>query len=135
MIRRVIIIDGYTDEPAGLGVPPYINTYPRLVAGSIWFANKSINVIYFTIDLIRENIEKFMKIAKTCDVVVVIAGTEVPGKYLGGKPITVSELERLMMLLDEKIRVLIGPAARFGIGLGGGTIALSVIPSSSFMKL
>ena len=126
MIRRVIIIDGYTDEPAGLGVPPYINTYPRLVAGSIWFANKCINVIYFTIDLIRENIEKFMKIAKTCDVVVVIAGTEVPGKYLGGKPITVSELERLMMLLDEKIRVLIGPAARFGIGLGGGTIALSV---------
>lgn len=126
MIKRVVIIDGYTDEPAGLGVPPYINTYPRLIAGSIWYADRSIDIRYFTIDMVRKNIREFMKIAMVSDVVVVIAGAEVPGRYLGGRPITINELERLMMLLDEKIRVLIGPAARFGIGLGGGSIALPI---------
>lgn len=27
------ILDCYTDEPAGLGVPPYLGTYPRYIAG------------------------------------------------------------------------------------------------------
>ena len=31
----VTILDCYTDEPAGLGVPPYLGTYPRYVFGKI----------------------------------------------------------------------------------------------------
>ena len=42
-----IILDCYTDEPAGLGVPPYLGTYPRYIAG--YFGN----VNYITIDDLR----------------------------------------------------------------------------------
>ena len=31
----VTIVDGYVDEPAHFGVPPYISTYPRYVAGAL----------------------------------------------------------------------------------------------------
>jgi len=42
------ILDCYTDEPAGLGVPPYLGTYPRYIAG---YLNEDIN--YLTIDDLR----------------------------------------------------------------------------------
>ena len=42
------IIDCYTDEPAGLGVPPYLGTYPRYIAG---YLNEEAN--YLTIDDLR----------------------------------------------------------------------------------
>ncbi|NVM52960.1 MAG: radical SAM protein [Candidatus Helarchaeota archaeon] len=45
------ILDCYTDEPAGLGVPPYIGTYPRYIAGAILESKKS--VFYLTIDDLR----------------------------------------------------------------------------------
>ena len=31
----VTIVDGYVDEPAHFGVPPYISTYPRYTAGGL----------------------------------------------------------------------------------------------------
>jgi|TARA_Y100000310_G_scaffold284075_1_gene306606 radical SAM superfamily enzyme with C-terminal helix-hairpin-helix motif len=42
------ILDCYTDEPAGLGVPPYLGTYPRYIAG---YLNEDVN--YLTIDDLR----------------------------------------------------------------------------------
>lgn len=45
------ILDCYTDEPAGLGVPPYIGTYPRYIAGAILKTKNE--VIYLTIDDLR----------------------------------------------------------------------------------
>ena len=33
MTSETVIIDGYVDEPACLGVPPYISPYIRTVAG------------------------------------------------------------------------------------------------------
>ena len=33
MATNNIVLDCYTDEPAGLGVPPYLGTYPRYIAG------------------------------------------------------------------------------------------------------
>ena len=42
------ILDCYTDEPAGLGVPPYLGTYPRYIAGYLDEAIK-----YLTIDDLR----------------------------------------------------------------------------------
>jgi len=42
------ILDCYTDEPAGLGVPPYLGTYPRYIAG---YLNEDVN--YITIDDFR----------------------------------------------------------------------------------
>ena len=41
------ILDCYTDEPAGLGVPPYLGTYPRYLAGYL------DDPVYLTIDDLR----------------------------------------------------------------------------------
>lgn len=126
MISRIVIIDGYTDEPSGLGVPPYIGVYPRLVAGTVWFIDKSIDIKYYTIDYVRGNIDSVLEKIRESDIVVFIAGSEVPGRYIGGKPIEFSEIEYLTYLTRDKKRILIGPAARFGFGMGGGSAAVSV---------
>ncbi|MEM1643356.1 MAG: radical SAM protein, partial [Desulfurococcaceae archaeon] len=125
-VRRVIVLDGYTDEPAGLGVPPFINVYPRLVAGGIWLADSSIEVRYFTIDSIRWDMESFINEAMLSDLIVLIAGAEVPGKYIGGRPISLSEVLRIATLLADKDTALVGPAARYGLSSGGGSSALDL---------
>ena len=66
-IHRVVILDGYTDEPAGLGVPPYIGTYPRLIAGAFWLYDKSIKINYYTIDEVRRDIDTFVNSALNSD--------------------------------------------------------------------
>jgi len=50
---RVVLIDGYTDEPAGLGVPPYLGIYPRYAYGAVKKARKDAQVFYLTIDDLR----------------------------------------------------------------------------------
>ena len=55
----VTILDCYTDEPAGLGVPPYLGVYPRYIAGKLLLDNEEIN--YITIDDLRF----FINIKKT----------------------------------------------------------------------
>ena len=47
---KVTILDGYIDEPACLGVPPYISPYPRYIAGAIWGFDDSARVFHITID-------------------------------------------------------------------------------------
>ena len=126
---RVVILDGYTDEPAGLGVPPYIDVYPRYVAGAIWDADPSARIAYFTVDRARRDVEGFLKLAGSADVVVFVAGVVVPGKYLGGEPIKKEELLLWSRLLERPIKVLGGPVARFGFGEEGGKIA---VPPSAF---
>ncbi len=128
---RVVILDGYVDEPAGLGVPPYVDVYPRYVAGAIWSIEPGADIIYFTVDQARNNLDLFMKTAGKADVVVFIAGVVVPGKYLGGEPIKVEELLLWGNLLEKPIKVLGGPVARFGMGEEGGKIAT---PPSIFMN-
>jgi len=54
------ILDCYTDEPAGLGVPPYLGTYPRYIAG---YLNEDVN--YITIDDLRLFIKNNSKIIET----------------------------------------------------------------------
>ncbi|RLF16734.1 MAG: radical SAM protein [Thermoprotei archaeon] len=119
----VVIIDGYTDEPAGLGVPPYLDAIQRYVAGAIWYERPEWQVEYFTIDQIREN-PRLLRTANKAKIVVFIAGTAVPGKYLGGTPISYEELIRYSRLIREPIKVLGGPAARFGFGVEGGRCAI-----------
>ncbi|MCX8199207.1 MAG: radical SAM protein [Sulfolobales archaeon] len=133
-IRRVVILDGYTDEPAGLGVPPFINVYPRLVAGGIWLADSSIEVRYFTVNLVRQNLGNFINEALLSDLVVLIAGAEVPGKYIGGRPISLSEVVRISTFLADKDTALVGPAARYGFSSGGGSSALDLAKLKNLFK-
>ncbi|AEM38708.1 Radical SAM domain protein [Pyrolobus fumarii 1A] len=133
-ISKVLILDGYTDEPAGLGVPPYIDVYPRYIAGAVWSVDKSIRVDYVTVDEARKDIHKFIARANEYDLLVVIAGVVVPGKYLGGEPIRLEELKTWFRLIEKPFKVLVGPAARFGIssGEGGRVAALPKEVSESF---
>ena len=50
-MKRAVLIDGYIDEPAALGVPPYISPYVRYVYGAL--RKRDFDVSYLTIDEIR----------------------------------------------------------------------------------
>jgi len=130
--EKFVILDGYTDEPAGLGVPPFIDVYPRYIAGAIWSSDPEAKILYYTIDEVRKNFSDFLKISSSSRMVIVIAGVVVPGKYLGGIPITPEEVERIGRMLNDTFTVLVGPAARFGMGEIGGKPA---IPPQTFKKV
>ena len=134
------ILDCYTDEPAGLGVPPYLGTYPRYIYGML--KSQGFTPNYITIDDIRLNVfyqnkvkkvtekdktniriynlttSNIKKILSETDVMIIILGVHVPGKYLSALPGTLKEL--LMLLKDFKFKkILTGPAV-FGTQLEGG---------------
>uniref|UniRef100_A0A7J3ZM13 Radical SAM protein n=1 Tax=Fervidicoccus fontis TaxID=683846 RepID=A0A7J3ZM13_9CREN len=121
MVLRVTVLDGYSDEPAGLGVPPYLDVYPRYAAGAIWSVEKDALIKYYTIDRARENWTAFCKDANSSNITIVLAGTIVPGKYLAATPITPEEIINVGMSLTSTLSILAGPVARFGMGRGGGS--------------
>lgn len=133
------ILDCYTDEPAGLGVPPYLGTYPRYTAG---YLNEDVN--YLTIDdlrlwkkhngIIHEtkksqktdittynltiNHKNVNEILQNTDTLIVVLGVHVPGKYLSAIPGTLNEIIPMIKDLSCK-KILTGPAV-FGTQLFGG---------------
>ena len=123
---KVTLLDGYVDEPTCLGVPPYISPYVRYTAGAIWTVNPSAQIKYFTIDEVRESSEAFYKIVESSDLFIVIFGVSVPGKYLGGKPATPREIFNLASRIEKPVKVIGGPAARFGSGVRGGMVVRDV---------
>jgi radical SAM superfamily enzyme with C-terminal helix-hairpin-helix motif len=116
---KVTILDGYVDEPTCLGVPPYISPYPRYVAGAVWCFDKTAGVSYVSIDQVR-NDSSLLKVISECDLLVVVAGMAVPGRYFSGFPVSPFELVSLLSQVDNPVKVLCGPAARYGFGLSGG---------------
>jgi radical SAM superfamily enzyme with C-terminal helix-hairpin-helix motif len=116
---RVSILDGYVDEPTCLGVPPYISPYPRYIAGAVWNHDSHAAVSYVTIDQIRNNRPLLDHLSKS-DVLVVIAGMSVPGRYLSGFPASPYELVSFLSEISKPVKILCGPAARYGFGLSGG---------------
>jgi radical SAM superfamily enzyme with C-terminal helix-hairpin-helix motif len=115
---RFLILDGYTDEPAGLGVPPYIGIYPRYIAGVLDKFNQE--VYYITIDKLREIRGKFD--FNKFDAVVAICGFHTPGKYLNANPATLREIVSLLYNF-KGLKILAGPAAtKFGSSIEGGVI-------------
>ncbi len=121
----IAIIDGYVDEPTCLGVPPYFSPYPRYVAGAIWAIDKNIEIMYYTIDQIRKNWGELIRKIARAKAVVEIAGPIVPGKYVGGTPISLRETKEIMQTiskLSNADKILGGPWGRFGVGgIGGKT--------------
>jgi len=126
---KVTIIDGYVDEPTCLGVPPYISPYPRYIAGAISYFDKNSHISYLTIDQIRKE-NKFFKILSNSDLLIVIAGMSVPGRYLSGYPASPNELISLMNKFTKPKKILTGPAARYGFGISGGRKTMDI----SFVK-
>lgn len=122
---KVVIIDGYVDEPACLGVPPYISPYPRYLAGALRERKISRNdIFYITIDQLRTASFNDRKIIESADIVIVIAGITVPGKYLRASPIKPSEIESIFKAASG-IKVLGGPI-RLGFSKEGGRSAATI---------
>jgi len=101
---KVAILDGFVDEPSNFGVPPFLSPYPRYAAGAVRGAGHDWE--YVTIEDVRKG-RSF-----SGDVLAIISGPIVPGKYLRGMPISEKELLHHAANWDG-VKVLGGPLARF----------------------
>ncbi|MFB6128133.1 MAG: radical SAM protein [Halorhabdus sp.] len=110
----VTIVDGYVDEPAHFGVPPYVSTYPRYVAGALVDAGVPPEAItYHTIDGLREEKRRWQDV-EDADLTVYVGGMTVPGNYVGGTPAEPDEVRRIAWTADGTS--LMGGPVRFGVG-------------------
>jgi len=101
---KVVILDGYVDEPSNFGVPPYISPYPRYVAGAVRDAGHTWE--YVTVDRARAGHPL------NGDLLVLLSGPIVPGKYLRSLPISEREIVHHASGFEGP-RVFGGPLARF----------------------
>ena len=111
-----VILDGYVDEPACLGVPPYISPYIRTVAGAM--IAHGYTVQYLTIDQLRLNPLRTAELNRA-DLLVMISGVTVPGKYLGGTPATLTEIQQIGHMVRGPKKLIGGPIG-FGYAAEGG---------------
>ena len=88
----VSILDGYIDEPSSLGVPPFISPIVRYLTGAI--LDSGHEVLYHTIDTYRAGTETRRTVSHS-DLLVIVSGVSVPGKYARGTPISEKEVVRL----------------------------------------
>ena len=102
-----LVLDGYEDEPAAFGVPPYVGFHIRYVCGVL--EQHSINYAYMTIDQWRlcseEEREQHLR---GLEGFVCIAGAVVPGRYIRGTPISRRESTELIRSLPRDIPALFG---------------------------
>lgn len=105
-----LLIDGYEDEPAAFGVPPYVGFHIRYIAG-VLEAHK-LPYEYITIDRWREMVRTTDAIADLnlgrVRGVALLAGAVVPGKYLRGTPISLRETKELLGMMPANIPFLAG---------------------------
>ena len=110
----VTIVDGYVDEPAHFGVPPYISTYPRFTAGALVDAGvPQSNITYHTIDELREDKKRWNAVADA-DLMIYVGGMTVPGSYVGGTPAEPKEVKELAWVAEGTS--LMGGPVKFGVG-------------------
>jgi radical SAM superfamily enzyme with C-terminal helix-hairpin-helix motif len=110
----VVVVDGYVDEPAHFGVPPYVSTYPRYTAGALVDAGVPARQIrYHTIDELRDDRSKWRDVADA-DLMIYVGGMTVPGSYVGGTPAEPDEVRELAWAADGT--TLMGGPVKFGVG-------------------
>ncbi len=125
---KVLIIDGYIDEPSCLGVSPYISYYPRYIAGALIESKFSEEEIFYTtIDYLRKN--EYNNLIDKFDIVIIIAGITVPGKYFDSIPITMDEIIDIFEV-SNGIKIIGGPIV-FGYSPEGGKKA---VPIDNFLN-
>ena len=125
MSATAFILDGYVDEPACLGVPPYISPYIRTVAGALIAHGHTVG--YLTIDQLRKDPLRTADLNKA-SLLVMIAGVTVPGKYLGGTPATLTEIQQIGHMVRGPKKLIGGPIG-FGYAGEGGQKAIRQVIS------
>ncbi len=107
---KITVIDGYLDEPSALGVPPYISPHIRYLWGALLDSGVDPEKLsYLTIDTLRDKKEEYYEKLEAQDVLIVIAGTTVPGHYLGGQPASAAEIKEISEQIYYPTKVLGGP--------------------------
>ena len=108
-----LVLDGYEDEPAAFGVPPYVGFHIRYLCGVL--EQRGIPYTYMTVDQWRQWLKKDGDAAqqwmKAVDGVACIAGAVVPGRYLRGTPISLNETQQLIRMIPGGIPGLFGGRA------------------------
>jgi len=102
-VSRVVVIDGYIDEPASLGVPPFISPLVRATFGAALAAGGEVELL--TIDQLRRG-----SMIPEADLIAFLGGSAVPGRYLRGMPASQPEMIRFASAAQGG-RLLGGPAA------------------------
>ena len=107
---RWLVLDGYEDEPAAFGVPPYVGFHIRYVCGVLEAASMPYD--YMTADQyrlrLREDEASLQHYLSTRLGVVCVAGAVVPGKYLRGTPISLKETQALIRNLPTETPAVFG---------------------------
>ncbi len=138
----ITILDFYVDEPACLGVPPYLAPYCRYIAGSLLHLGiPAEKITYQTVDQWRTRKRERIQ----SELIIVVAGFTVPGKYLGGKIGTASELIEFLQIRQADFRkgiTLVGGPIKFapksiqaGITRNGGILINGDIELAIFQLL
>lgn len=107
---KIVILDAYVDEPSCLGVPPYISPYVRYTAGAV--SDSGFDYSYISIDEFRKKSPK-VKHLKRANLLIIIGGAIVPGKYLRGTPASISEIINIAENFNGT-KILGGPIAKYG---------------------
>jgi len=108
---RWLVLDGYEDEPAAFGVPPYVGFHIRYLCGVLEQAK--IEYDYLTIDQWRDFVRAEGEDAATKRLsnisgIACIAGAIVPGRYLRGTPISLKETRNIIRQLPASIPAIFG---------------------------
>jgi len=106
-----LVLDGYEDEPAAFGVPPYVGFHIRYLCGVLEQAK--IDYRYMTIDQWRVFVEDkgeegVRKLMAQIEGFACIAGAVVPGRYLRGTPISLKEMQNVVRELPSEIPAILG---------------------------
>lgn len=104
------IVDCYTDEPSGLGVPPYLGVHQRYIAG--WLSQQGIDYRYLTVDDLRastgerypekavcnhtRNAKEVQPILEGARKIYVVSGAFVEYEYVSAVPPRISEIKDLL---------------------------------------
>lgn len=112
---EVVLFDGYVDEPAALGVRPFLHPMVRAMYGAALDAEASVG--YLTVDDIRGGAR-----IPEADVYAVHAGSAVPGRYLRSMPASNREVDALLNSVKGTV-ILGGPIAMKASQRGGVLLA------------
>ena len=133
---KVMLIDGYLDEPSCLGVPPYVSPHVRYAYGALLdLGIEPAHLIYATIDQLRQSRNEYLDAARSTDAVIVIAGATVPGRYLGGRPISTREISELGSAIHPVPLILGGPIVLCQEMIPGVSIMCGEIAAISLQEI